>query len=154
MKVSEIMSCPVPTCTPDTWLSQAARLMAAGNCGILPVVDSHGRVKGIITDRDVCLGIARSNRSPRAIRVHEVMSRTVAAVRAADDLSTALGKLSQARVRRMPVLDAADRLTGLLSFDDIVLRGAEAGAVAIIRAMRALSRRRTTSVDAKDTVAA
>src|SRR5262245_18910790 len=110
MKVSEIMSSPVLTCTPDTWLSQAARLMASGNRGILPVVDSDGRVQGIITDRDVCLGIAISNRSPRAIRVHEVMSRTVFALRADDDLPTSLGKLSQARVRRMPVLDASGQL--------------------------------------------
>jgi CBS domain-containing protein len=157
MKVSEIMSHPVLTCTPDTWLFQAACLMASGNCGILPVVDSDGHVEGIITDRDICLGVAGSNRSPRAIRVHELMSRNVFAARADDDLPAALAKLSRAHVRRMPVLDASGHLTGLLSLDDIVLRGTEAGAVAadaIVRTMRALYERRPAPIGARDTAAA
>lgn len=65
MKMSEIISKPVRTCTPETWLAQAARLMRSADCEILPVVDSDGRVVGVITDRLVIFAW----RSARAIAV-------------------------------------------------------------------------------------
>jgi CBS domain-containing protein len=157
MQVSEIMSGPVVTCSPETSLAQAARLMAGGNCGILPVVDSDGRVRGILTDRDITLGVAVSNRSPRAISVHEVMTRKVAVARTDDSLEAALAQLSRAHVRRVPVLNAAGDLKGMLSLDDIVLRGTEAGAIsadAIVRTMRALYERRPAPIEPSDTAAA
>ena len=55
MKVREIMSDPVETSTPDTWIAHAARVMRNANCGILPVIDSDGHIEGVITDRDICL---------------------------------------------------------------------------------------------------
>lgn len=144
MKVREIMSEPVQTTTPETWVAQAARVMRTADCGILPVVDSDGRAEGVITDRDICLAIAASNRSPRAIAVHEVMAHKPVAVRVDDDVRTALGEMKRARVRRLPVLDAQARVVGLLSLEDIVLRGLQTGAVetaALVDALRALYER-------------
>jgi len=150
MKVSEIMSKPVVTCTPETWLAQAARLMRSADCGILPVIDSDGRVGGVITDRDICLAIATSNRSPRAIAVHEVMARSPVTAREDDDASAALTAMSHGRVRRLPVLDGTGRLTGMVSLDDIVIRGIEMGAVSpgeIVATLRVVYERRPAVVE-------
>jgi CBS domain-containing protein len=149
MKIAEIMSAPVVTCTPETWLARAAHLMQNADCGILPVIDSDRRVVGIITDRDICLAIAASHRSPRAIAVHEVMTKRPVTVRQDDELTLALAAMTQGRVRRLPVLDASGHLIGLLSLDDIVIRGLEMGAVGtgeIVHALRALYERRPALV--------
>ena len=144
MKIRDIMSEPVQTCTPETWLAQAARLMRDADFGILPVVDSDSRVMGLLTDRDICLAIANSNRSPRAIAVHEVMTRKVTFVGADDDVGVAVSTLKHARVRRAPVLDGSGRLVGLLSVDDLAVRGIEGGLSAneVIGLLRALCERR------------
>ena len=150
MKVAEIMSVPVLTCMPETSLAQAARLMQSADCGILPVVDSDGRVVGIITDRDICLAIAASNRSPRALAVHEIMAKYPVVAREDDELSAALSAMRHGRVRRLPVLDGAAHLTGMLSLDDIVVRGIEIGAVSageIVNTLRDLYERRPALVE-------
>ena len=69
MKVCEIMTEPLLTCTPDTSLAVAARQMGEANYGTLPVVDVHGRLVGIITDRDICLALARTNRNALNVAV-------------------------------------------------------------------------------------
>lgn len=149
MKVAEIMSVPVLTCGPETSLAQAARFMQSVDCGILPVIDSDRRVVGVITDRDICLAIGASNRSPRAMAVHEVMAKYPVVAREDDELSAALSAMRHGRVRRLPVLDSASRLTGMLSLDDVVIRGLEIGAVSageIIGTLRELYERRPALV--------
>lgn len=73
MKVRDIMTEPVLTCTPQTSLAVAARLMREADYGTLPVVDSRGRLVGIITDRDMCLALANTNRNAINIAVREAM---------------------------------------------------------------------------------
>lgn len=154
MTVREIMSEPVRTITPDTWIAQAARVMRSADCGILPVISSNGHIEGVITDRDICLAIAASNRSPRAIAVHEVMTHETVAVRADDEVRTALRGMKRGHVRRLPVLDAQARVIGLLSLEDIVLRGLQIGSVDtgdLIDTLRALYERLPAAVDMNGT---
>ena len=61
MKIKDIMTTEVRTCTPDTNLAAAAALMLDGDCGILPVVD-QGKLVGIVTDRDMYIALATRNR--------------------------------------------------------------------------------------------
>jgi CBS-domain-containing membrane protein len=147
MTVQEIMSVPVVTCTQNTWLADAARLMQSSNRGIVAVVEWDDRIAGVMTDRDICLAIAASNRSPRAIRVHEVMSRNVVTVGPDDDVLTALQAMKRGRVRRLPVLDASRRVIGLVSLADVATHGVSGGGIAaeaIVGALRALHERRRT----------
>lgn len=123
MQVHEIMTTPPVTCTPETSLGVAAGRMADHPCGILPVVDTRGRLAGIITDRDICLAMSRTNRNALSISVREVMTRKVSSVQLGDDVRRALALMRTARVRRVPVLDAAGHLEGVLSIDDIIGRG-------------------------------
>lgn len=123
MQVREIMTTPPVTCTPETSLGIAAGRMADHACGILPVVDTRGRLAGIITDRDICLAMSRTNRNALSISVREVMTRKVASVQLGDDVRRALVLMRTARVRRVPVRDAGGHLEGVLSIDDIIGRG-------------------------------
>jgi CBS domain-containing protein len=123
MQVREIMTTSPVTCTPETSLGVAAGRMANSKSGILPVLDTRGRLVGIITDRDICVAISRTNRNALSISVREVMTRKVSSVQLTDDMRRALATMRTARVRRVPVLDAAGHLEGVLSIDDIIGRG-------------------------------
>jgi CBS domain-containing protein len=130
VQVREIMTAPPITCTPETSLGVAASRMAESNAGILPVVNEKGTLAGIITDRDICLAVSRTNRNAISISVREVMTRKVLSVHAGDDVRRVLALMRTARVRRVPVLDDAGHVTGLLSMDDVVVLGVPHGDIA------------------------
>jgi CBS domain-containing protein len=141
MKVREIMTEPPLTCTPETSLAVAARRMREADYGTLPVVDSHGQLTGIITDRDICLALAATNRNALHVAVHEVMTRKVFSALLDDDVRNALATMKQARVRRLPVRDEFGRLKGMLSIEDIVVRGLEGDGIPaseIVDALRSM----------------
>jgi CBS domain-containing protein len=141
MKVRDIMTSPVLTCTPETSLAVVARRMRDEDYGTLAVVDAHGRLAGIITDRDICLMLAGSKRSAMNITVHEAMTHKVTAIGPDEDVHAALAAMKQARVRRLPVRDPAGALQGMLSIEDLVVRGIEAGGIdthELVAALRAM----------------
>jgi CBS domain-containing protein len=96
--------------------------MAENDCGVLPVVGPRGEVVGMLTDRDVCLAVGTLGRHPAETLVRDVMTRDVALCHTEDDVHDALAVMANRHVRRLPVLDAAGALQGVLSTDDLVLR--------------------------------
>lgn len=121
MKVQEIMTRDVATCGPETDLATAARLMWDYDCGIIPIIDEVGTVLSVVTDRDICIGVATKGRTASHIAVREVASPTLHTCLADDDVSVALDTMKQFKIRRLPVIDRGGHLTGMLSLNDIVL---------------------------------
>jgi CBS domain-containing protein len=121
MKVKEIMTANPKACTTTTNLAEAASFMWDYDCGILPVVAEGGRVVGLTTDRDICIGGATKNRNLSNITVAEIMSSKVYACAPEDDLRKALEMMQQHKVRRLPVVAADGILQGILSINDITL---------------------------------
>ena len=141
MNVRDIMTEPPLTCTEGTSVAVAARLMGEADYGTLPVVDAQGAIVGIVTDRDICLALARTNRNAPNIFVREVMTKRVTSAPADEDVHIALGAMRNARVRRLPVRDDRGRLTGMLSIEDVVVRGLEGDGInpgELIAALRAM----------------
>ena len=138
MKVRELMTEPPLTCAPETSLAVAARLMGEADYGTLPVVDAQGRVAGIVTDRDICLALARTNRNAINILVREVMTPGVVCAGPEEDVHAALTTMRTARVRRLPVRDESGRLLGMLSIEDLVVRGLEGNGVKAAEVVEAL----------------
>lgn len=141
MRVQDIMTEPAVTCTPDTSLALAARLMREADYGTLPVVDTDGQLVGIITDRDICLALADTNRNALNIAVHEVMTSEVFSVLIDDDVHNLLATMKRHRVRRVPVCDQAVRLRGIASIEDVVVHGLERGGITpdeLVDALRAM----------------
>ena len=138
MKVRELMTEPPLTCAPETSLAVAAQLMGEADYGTLPVVDAQGRVAGIVTDRDICLALARTNRNAINILVREVMTPGVVCAGPEEDVHAALTTMRTARVRRLPVRDESGRLLGMLSIEDLVVRGLEGNGVKAAEVVEAL----------------
>jgi CBS domain-containing protein len=154
MKVRDIMTEPPLTCTPETSVAVAARLMREADYGTLPVIDSRGQLVGIITDRDICLALAATNRNALHVAVHEVMTRKVFSALLDDDTHRALATMKTARVRRLPVCDECGRLKGMLSIEDVVVRGLEGDGISaneIVAALRAMYVRTPVAVESAST---
>ena len=125
VKVGDLMTSGVITCTPDTSAATAAALMLQGDCGILPIVD-HGALVGVVTDRDLFIALGTRNLRPTELSVGEVAPKRVWTCRSNDEVSAALAMMHTHRLRRLPVTDDAGRVIGLLSVNDLVLEsGAE-----------------------------
>lgn len=121
MKVKDIMTAAPEACRPDDNLAEAVELLWSANCGVLPVTDHSGRVAGILTDRDICIALGTRNARAADVRVESVMRTSVHTCCPTEDVLSALGRMSDRRVRRLPVVDATDRLVGILSLNDAVL---------------------------------
>jgi CBS domain-containing protein len=115
------MTTPLATCKPETNLAAAVEILWNQDCGILPIVDSNEKVVGVITDRDICVALGTQNRLPSQITAGEIASGRVLSCKPEDDLRKALTTMAQARVRRLLVIDAAERAQGILSIDDVIL---------------------------------
>lgn len=123
MTVRELQTSNVKTVSPDTDLAVVAKLMWEGDCGAVPVVTDDRKVIGIITDRDICIASATRAKPPAEIRASEVISTNhgVHAVKQDDDVRIALRAMRKHRVRRLPVLDREQRLTGIVSINDLAI---------------------------------
>jgi CBS domain-containing protein len=121
MKVEQVMRSEARHVSPAADLATAGRTMAEVGCGFLPVVDDSGRAVGVVTDRDLCLALVRSDRRPSEVAVSQAMSREIHACAVGDDLRRALATMGCFRVRRLPVLGADGTLHGVLSLDDVAL---------------------------------
>jgi CBS domain-containing protein len=119
MKVRDIMTKDVVSCQKSADVATAGRLMLHGHFGLIPVVDTHGHVAGVLTDRDIALAAATRHRDAWHISVHEAMTSKVLSCLPEDEVSAALEQMEKAHVRRLPVLDGGTHLAGILSIDDI-----------------------------------
>ena len=121
MKVEQLMTKEVASCGPDQTLNDAARIMWEHDCGVVPIVDAAGthRVVGILTDRDACMAAYTRGAKLENVRVGDVMSQSVATCKPSDDLATVEATLRSAQVHRLPVVDDAGQLLGVVSLADI-----------------------------------
>jgi CBS domain-containing protein len=108
-------------------------------CGILPVAGDQGQVVGVITDRDICLALARRDVRASQLAVREVMTTAPATCTAGCTLSAALAAMASARVRRLPVVDENGRLQGILSLDDLIVEVPEPDAAQVAHTLRAVN---------------
>ncbi len=126
MRVEELMTRQVRSCSPEGSLEQAARLMWDHDCGCIPVCSGDGvnRVVGVITDRDICMSALFQGKSLRDLRVSDAMSKSVETCRSTDTLAQAEKTMRSRRIRRLPVLDKEDVLVGMISLADLAREAA------------------------------
>ena len=98
----------------DSVVRDAKQNMAEFSIGGIPVVDDQGKLKGIVTNRD--LRFERNDNRP----ITEVMtSKNLVTVSAGTSLKDAEGILQQNKIEKLPVVDGNNVLVGLITFRDI-----------------------------------
>ncbi|MGE3510904.1 MAG: CBS domain-containing protein [Vicinamibacterales bacterium] len=128
MTARELMSTPPQTCQPTTDLAAVAHLMWNHDFGFVPVVDADGHLAGVITDRDICIASATRRLLPERIAAAQAMSTSVHACLPDDSLASVLATMKQHQVRRVPVVDQAGHLQGIVSMNDVVRAVGKKGA--------------------------
>jgi len=117
MRISEVMTRDVRTVRPDQTAKEAATFMLDEDAGSMPVSDGD-RLIGMITDRDIAVrGVAQGYGPDTPIS--ELMTGDVVCAREEDNVEEVATKMSRAQVRRIPVIDANDRLCGIVSLGDL-----------------------------------
>ena len=143
--VKAIMTDAVCHCSPEQTLHAAVQLMWEHDCGAVPVLSSDGVLAGIVTDRDACMAAYTKGLPLSGILVRDVMAGHVHTCKPDDLLVRAATLMADAKVRRLPVVDASHRLVGVVSLADIArsaaLLGEREGAQLVLQLLRAVSQR-------------
>jgi IMP dehydrogenase len=103
------------TLTEDAVVLDALQLMEENKIGGIPVIDENGTLKGIVTNRDLRF------EKKKARPIIEVMtSKNLITTKENTDLSTAEEILQENKIEKLPVVDADNKLIGLITFRDII----------------------------------
>lgn len=108
----------IVTCSPQTSVGDAARLLAERRIGALPVLDGT-KVAGIFSERDLLYCVAREGDGVLEMQVAEVMTAPPITVDPATTANEALALMTRRRVRHLPVLENGEFI-GFVSIGDIV----------------------------------
>ena len=119
VRCRDIMTASVTTATPQMSLQQVAEMMREGDMGSIPVVDG-GKLVGIVTDRDIVVR-AVAEGLETASPIANAMTKEVFSVKPDDFAFEAIRLMGDRQVRRVPVVNEAGELAGIIAMADVAL---------------------------------
>lgn len=134
MNISELMSKDPHTVSPDTPVSEAARLMKEEDVGMIPVIErvggaeTRGRLVGVITDRDIAIRTVAEGRASDS-PVRDVMSSGVRTAKPDDSVESVMELMGREQVRRVPIVDERGSLVGVVAQADLARKAKNEGHV-------------------------
>lgn len=143
MNAGDICTRTVAIAFREMTVDEAARVMREQHVGCLVVVEEIERnervVVGMLTDRDIAMGVVAAELDGRNMRVSDLMSKDPVTAREEDSLLDLLSAMRRKRVRRIPVVSPEGTLIGIVAMDDVLevlAQQMQAVATAIIAAGR------------------
>ena len=119
MKVKEVMHKGVDWVSPETPVTELAKLMCEHDVGAIPIGENDQLI-GMVTDRDiVCKGLAQASFDASRATARDVMTEGIHCCREDDDLAKAVRHMETLKVRRLPVINKSKRMVGILSLGDV-----------------------------------
>lgn len=122
MKLKELCILDVACCQQKMTIAEAARLMRQHHTGDLIVTelrDGANEPVGILTDRDIVMEVIAKERDPARVHVSEVMAAPIVIASGSEDVTTAIERMRVHGVRRLPIVDDAGGLLGIVTLDDL-----------------------------------
>jgi CBS domain-containing protein len=124
MKLGEICTRDVVFIRPEESALDAARLMREMHVGDVVVVEEQGDKKfpvGIITDRDLTIEIMARSVNPESVTAGDLSAaQQLTTALDNEDIFVALERMRGRGVRRMPILDHAGSIIGIIAMDDLL----------------------------------
>ena len=117
MKVKECMCSDVCFCTPDTKISDVARMMNEKHVGCIPICNNENCVVGILTDRDIILRSVACNKDSQNTNVSEIMTCNTTCCDCNEDIGSITKIMGEKGIRRIPVTENG-KLVGMLTMGD------------------------------------
>jgi CBS domain-containing protein len=124
MRIKHVMTKDPHWCLPSDSAAKAAGIMRDENAGVVPVIESeqNRRVVGVVTDRDLCIGVVAAGRDPNATHVNECMTTKIVSCSPNDGVEKVTELMRQNQIRRVPVVNEGGELQGIVSLGDVVER--------------------------------
>lgn len=116
--LKDLINHDVVRAEPDATVMEVARLMAERDVGSVLVL-SNERPRGIITDRDIVVRCLAKNLDP-SVTIENLLTESLVTCRENDGVFECIQKMHDARIRRMPVVDADGKAIGIISFGDLL----------------------------------
>ena len=104
---------------PDMTIGRIAQRMREERVGAFVVSGDGQRLDGLITEREIVLGMARSGEAVVQLRARDLMQHSVVTCAPGDSIRSAMAAMTRARVRHLPVVDGG-RLRGIVSIGDVI----------------------------------
>lgn len=121
MSVGEICNREVIVIQRDATIVEAAKLMRQFHVGAVIVIEKHGGRQipvGVVTDRDLVVEVVATELDPAVITVGDIMAAEVFTIKENTASYEAIEFMRRKTIRRLPVVDEAGELTGILTLDD------------------------------------
>ncbi len=118
MQVKEVMSRDVLSVGPDATLFEVAELMRDEDVGLVLVTEGTDLL-GLITDRDIVVRAIAEHRDVRAAKARDIMSEAVCCCTEDAPIEAVIEEMAEERVRRVPVLNGARHVVGVVSLGDL-----------------------------------
>jgi len=124
MPIGDVCVRDVVVATKDVTVQQAAVLMRRHHVGDLVVVmeGANGRQVpvGIVTDRDIAVSVVAPALNAAVYTVGDLVARELVTVAEEQGVFETIQQMRMSGVRRMPVVDRAGSLVGIISVDDLI----------------------------------
>ena len=96
-----------------------SKLMVKNKVGSVLVLDSANLPIGIITERDIIKKVCVTNTLPNEMKADKIMSSPVITIMSYDSVETAAQKMTNYKIKRLPVLEENQQIASILSLTDI-----------------------------------
>jgi CBS domain-containing protein len=111
---------PTVTITPEKTIREACLLLEERNVGCL-LVEEHGKLCGILTDRDIALRVVGRGKDPHLTHVRTIMTANPVRIPVDSTLHELTMVMHNQHVRRVPIIDASGRAIGIVTLDDLLV---------------------------------
>jgi CBS domain-containing protein len=118
-EVADVMTSKVVTLSPHHSFTDAANLMSDRYFRHCVVVDAHGQLVGVISDRDILRALAR-NPNSRSKSLEQIMTQNPVTVRRNTPIADAVGKILSRRINCLPVVDEDGSVCGIVTSTDLL----------------------------------
>lgn len=118
MVINDLMTKHVISICEDESVEAAAKLMMQYNIGSLPVHNSKGKLRGIVTDRDIVLRYVASEHENESVNIGDIMTRNIVMATPFDKPEEVAEKMGDKQIRRVPIADNG-KLVGMMSLADV-----------------------------------
>jgi CBS domain-containing protein len=103
----------------DASVADVVRLLKDKRIGAVVVKDATGRLSGIISERDIALGLADHGAQLLTMKVESLMTREVVTCSPDDGIEKLMHEMTQGRFRHLPVMKDGEMI-GIISIGDVV----------------------------------
>ncbi|MGA1190785.1 MAG: CBS domain-containing protein [Bdellovibrionota bacterium] len=121
MRVRDVMSREIVSCSPETPVRRVAKKMSQFNCGMIPVLSDDGdeRVMGVITERDIICRAVSEGADLSKVPASFCMSYPVVSISEKSSLGECMRLMRENQIRRIVVINDDQRCIGIVSQVDL-----------------------------------